>query len=140
MNVGEAEEVFGVTKFSDLTPEEFKTTYLGYRRLNETRNDDEAELHPVPAGYTAAASVDWRTKGAVTPVKDQGQCGSCWAYSATEEIESEWILAGNKMTGKTAILFCAVRRLYVLRLFCSVPSPCARAPRCFPAPTTPAPS
>jgi len=42
-------------------------------------------------------SVDWRTKqkGVITPVKDQGQCGSCWAFSAVEETESMWVLAGE---------------------------------------------
>jgi C1A family cysteine protease len=88
------EEVFGVTKFSDLTPEEFKKMYLGYRRGNSTlalpvEEADEASF--------SVTSLDWREKNAVTAVKDQQQCGSCWAFSTTESIESAQFMAGNKL-------------------------------------------
>jgi C1A family cysteine protease len=87
-------EVFGITKFADLTAAEFKATYLGYKRT-----EDRSEQTLFNATATAApASADWRTKGATTPVKDQGQCGSCWAFSTTEQVESNYFLAGNKLT------------------------------------------
>ena len=42
-------------------------------------------------------SIDWRdVKDVVTPVKDQGNCGSCWAFSATETVESAYVIAGNE--------------------------------------------
>jgi C1A family cysteine protease len=85
---------FGVTKFSDLSKEEFAAQYLGYRKIS-TETPVAVELEEPQAPLPAA--FDWSKKGAVTPVKDQQQCGSCWAFSATEGVESAWFLAKGKL-------------------------------------------
>jgi len=87
---------YGLTKFSDLSPEEFSAMYLNYKpSTNPTTVKSDVDVEP---NFAAPNSYDWRTKNAVTPVKNQAQCGSCWAFSTTESIESFWFLAGNNLT------------------------------------------
>jgi C1A family cysteine protease len=90
-----ADCVFGITKFSDMFQDEFAKTSLGYKPSKEIANATVLNLEELLSD--APTSVDWRTKGAVSPVKDQNACGSCWAFSATEEIESQMFMKSGKL-------------------------------------------
>jgi len=90
---------FGMTKFSDLSPEGFARFYLMPNFTRSTHTLPPAQPKKSKLFAPNPTNWDWfKQQGICTPIYNQGQCGSCWAFSATETIESGWALAGNKLT------------------------------------------
>jgi C1A family cysteine protease len=85
-----------VNEFTDLTHSEFKATYLG-TKVPENLWGEATHLGTHEHdGSELPTSVDWSQEGAVTPIKNQGQCGSCWSFSTTGGLEGAWEIAtGN---------------------------------------------
>jgi len=78
----------GVTQFSDLTSEEFTSTYLGRKKVSLPTPATKQQEAPATKVKDLPNSVNWIEAGAITDVKNQGHCGSCWAFALTEQVES----------------------------------------------------
>ncbi|GMH27372.1 hypothetical protein Nepgr_029215 [Nepenthes gracilis] len=84
----------GLNEFADITHEEYKKKYLGLNAgMPKSGKASEFTYRDV---VNLPKSVDWRKKGAVTPVKNQGSCGSCWAFSTVAAVEGiNQLVTGN---------------------------------------------
>ena len=92
----------GINMYADMSEGEFRESVGGgcfvepeytdlYERQTRCRAYRPSSTSDLPD------SVDWRDQNAVTPVKDQGQCGSCWSFSATGSMEGAWAIANSEL-------------------------------------------
>merc|ERR1712118_600201 len=91
--------ILELNEFADQTPYEFKSGRFGLSVPSAERlwgglphlGTDSYSGAPLPS------SIDWTAKGAVTPPKNQGQCGSCWSFSSTGALEGAWQVTTGKL-------------------------------------------
>jgi len=84
----------GLNEFAHMTNNEFRRFYTGYNApINKVQNNLE-----ILDETLAPSDVDWVKKNAVTAVKNQGQCGSCWAFSTTGSVEGAHAIKTGKLT------------------------------------------
>eukprot|EP00029_Vermamoeba_vermiformis_P000314 TRINITY_DN10354_c0_g1_i1.p1 TRINITY_DN10354_c0_g1~~TRINITY_DN10354_c0_g1_i1.p1 ORF type:complete len:332 (+),score=52.25 TRINITY_DN10354_c0_g1_i1:108-998(+) len=85
--------VHQVNEHADMSDDEWRSrfvmpTQVVPRKSEEVINDNVVNIY-------ANSSIDWRSRGVITAVKNQASCGSCWAFAGSEGMESAWIMAGH---------------------------------------------
>ncbi|KAJ1402151.1 Peptidase C1A, papain C-terminal [Sesbania bispinosa] len=97
-NAGNNSYKLGLNKFSDLTSEEFIASHTGLKIPHSKNNMASSSVATLDL-TDIPSTIDWRQQGAVTGIKDQGQCGSCWTFSAIAAVEGiVQIKTGNLMS------------------------------------------
>ncbi|KAK1436605.1 hypothetical protein QVD17_02387 [Tagetes erecta] len=98
-NSGDGEYKLGLNKFADLSVDEYRMKYTGVKKNDRKVKSVKSDRYAVGVGDSLPESVDWRTTGAVAAVKDQGSCGSCWAFSTIGSVEAiNQIVTGDLIT------------------------------------------
>ncbi|KAM1022196.1 hypothetical protein FF1_043114 [Malus domestica] len=81
----------GLNRFADLSNDEYRNTYLGTKTRAQKKRlsnrNTKSDRYAPRVGDSLPDSIDWREEGAVNPIKDQGSCGSCWAFSTISAVE-----------------------------------------------------
>eukprot|EP01083_Nonionella_stella_P074864 203205_1 len=110
----------GLNQFSDMTSDEFKyyihgdegACFTPQEREHYIFNSAGQDLFVSDDAAPAPDSVDWTTKGVVTPVKNQGQCGSCWSFATTGVLECNYAIKNGKLNSlsEQQLVDCATGR------------------------------